>query len=348
MSATPIPVLGSEQPPEAFYAPAFALTILREKGAPRLIVEEGDVGRDVIYDVESVTYVDNVEEADTFSLAINNWDAQKGKPKYVGYPTKPRKDPQLTWATLFEPGRRFELALGYRAPASQRRMMTGHVTNFDATFPQSGPLILKVDAQDAARKLGEDTFSYRWADKRDSDIAGELAGKPAGGRPGIDFPIQTNAQAAGREARHPRVVMRRKSVMDFLLERAKRHCYSVFRRFDGGKETLYFGPSELLPDGPYTLEWGRTLLEFHPTLKVAKQAKQATVRSWDRGTRKELKSTAKLSDFKLAESIPTRSRNRCTTCSSTRSRFARCSASARSTSPAPRSTSPARRSRCRR
>src|SRR6185295_11766399 len=98
----------------AFYAPAFSLKILTAKDEPRVVVVEGAVGRDVLYDIESVTYVDNVEEADSFSLTINNWDAQGRRLKYIGYPEKPKKDPQATWSTLFDPGARFELSLGYR------------------------------------------------------------------------------------------------------------------------------------------------------------------------------------------------------------------------------------------
>jgi phage protein D len=97
--------------------------------------------------------------------------------------------------------------------------------------------------------------------------------------------------------------MRDQTVVSFLMERARLHAYSVFRRRSGTRDVLYFGPSEPLPDGPYTLEWGKTLLDFRPVLRVGGEARSAAVRFWDRGTRQRLTERAKLADFELNEDL---------------------------------------------
>jgi phage protein D len=306
MSVTAIPARGSADPLEAFYVPAFTLTRLQPNDEPKMVVVQGALKPDILHDIESVTYTDNLEEADSFSLTINNWDALGLKGKYFGLKQKPTGT-ELEWAELFKPGQRFELKLGYLGqPDHMRLMMRGYVTGVDVTFPQSASPTLKVEAQDASRKLNDETYSWRWPpNKTDSEIAKELAQPPnkKKGKPGLDFPVKTSDQAAANEARHPVVVMRRQKIMDFLLERAKRHAYSVFRMIEDGKEKLYFGPSELLPDGPYTLEWGKTLLEFKPVLKTAKQAKEVVVRGWDRGDRKRLEGKAVLDDVDLNKDL---------------------------------------------
>src|SRR6266478_1816457 len=73
-----------------FYVPAFEL---RLRGRP--------VAKDVIRDVISVTYKDNVAEIDSFEVVINNWDAGSRAFKYSD-------------DTLFDPGAEVNLRMGYR------------------------------------------------------------------------------------------------------------------------------------------------------------------------------------------------------------------------------------------
>lgn len=304
--STVLPARGSADPLEAFYVPAFTLTQLQKNDKPKQVTVEGDLKTDVLHDIESVTYTDNLEEADSFSMTINNWDALGLKGKYFGYKAKP-SGKEAEWATVFNPGERFELKLGYLGqPDHMRLMMRGYVAGVNVNFPQSGAPTLTVEVQDASRKLNDESYSWRWLNKTDSEIAKELAQEPnkKKGKPGLGFPVKTSPEAAAVEARHPRVVMRRQKIMAFLLERAKRHGYSVFRMIEGDEEVLYFGPSELLPDTPaYTLEWGKTLLEFKPTLKTAKQGKEVVVRGWDRGERNRLEATAVLDDVDLNKDL---------------------------------------------
>ena len=67
MPVQPIPALGSDNPYEAFYRPSFEITITDTRSCRR--TETGKPIYDkVLHDIESVSYVDNVEEADSFTL----------------------------------------------------------------------------------------------------------------------------------------------------------------------------------------------------------------------------------------------------------------------------------------
>jgi len=46
------------------------------------------------------------------------------------------------------------------------------------------------------------------------------------------------------------------------------------------------------------LEWGKSLISFQPTLQVANQVAELTVRGWNPKTKKEIKVTVKRSDLK--------------------------------------------------
>ena len=88
----------------------------------------------------------------------------------------------------------------------------------------------------------------------------------------------------------------------FLLERARRHGYSLFLGIDPdtGKEFLNFKPAEALKPVTYELAWGTSLAEFKPTLTTALQVSQVTVRGWDRKAGKPIEGTFKLGDKGLA------------------------------------------------
>jgi uncharacterized protein len=284
----PIPLAGAE----TFRVPRFQVRHVTEGGAALVVHDKKDLDHEVLYDIQSVTYTDNLEEIDSFSLRVTNWDALKLRPKYIGY-AQPPTGPEAKWASLFDVGQRFDVHLGYGKEPP--KVISGYVSNITAAFPQSGAPTLTIDGLEAffwnARR---DQDSYRWYDKTDSEIAKELSGpRRDKRRPSFECPVRICDQAASQEARHPRVVMREQSAISFLTERARQHCYSVFIGMENDKQFIYFGPSENLPVGPYTFEWGKTLLEFRPVLRMVGQAYQATVKWRDRQGGHNRKATAR-------------------------------------------------------
>jgi hypothetical protein len=102
----PIPIYEER---ETFYVPYFEIKLRGNK-----------LPRDVVRDVIDVTYEDNIEKIDSFTLTINNWDAEKRKPKYVGLEPKPKpKTKEAKRVAMFEPGNELELHLALVGHARQ-------------------------------------------------------------------------------------------------------------------------------------------------------------------------------------------------------------------------------------
>ena len=81
----------------------------------------------------------------------------------------------------------------------------------------------------------------------------------------------------------------------FLMERARRHGYSIFigeeAQGEKTKKYLYFGPSQALRDITYKLEWGKSLVSFKPTLSTTHQVSEVTVCGWDRKAKQKIEET---------------------------------------------------------
>src|SRR5262245_3704953 len=113
MARTPIPIYSQR---ETFYVPRFQVFV-RGKKLPS----------DVVDDILQVTYKDNVNEIDSFSIDINNWDARERKFKFA----PPLKD----YDGVFDPGTPIEIWMGYQD--DMRQMMRGQITSLAPSFPES-------------------------------------------------------------------------------------------------------------------------------------------------------------------------------------------------------------------
>ena len=94
MAEKPIPIYSDYD----FFVPAFEL---KSKGQ--------SLARDVIHDVISVSYTDNLDKLDSCEITLNNWDADKRTFKY--------SDPE-TSRVNFDPGAEIELYMGITIEAA--------------------------------------------------------------------------------------------------------------------------------------------------------------------------------------------------------------------------------------
>jgi phage protein D len=294
---TAIPVYQRGSGTETFYVPAFEIKIAG-RGLPR----------DVVHDVMQVTYSDSINKIDSFEITINNWDAAERKFKYVGLDENEMKNPKYAkYAKIFDPGQELELRMGYRQPLAGngdqpqlKRMMTGHITTLEPDFPNGGSPTLHVRDSNILNKLNKQPHTYTWENMRDSDIAEELGKHPVSkDRPGLGIEVRIDKNAASKEPLEPFVFMRSQVDILFLLERARRHGYSLFLvedKDDKVKPYLYFGPSDRDTLVTYKLEWGKTLMQFRPTLTTTNQFMQVTVHSTDRHAKSPIKETARWGD----------------------------------------------------
>jgi phage protein D len=274
---------------ETFYAPAFAVKLA-----------SGRLPGDVVHDVMQVTYRDSIDKLDSFELTINNWDASTRSCKYIGNGAKDE------YEKLFLPGEELQLYMGYRQPSGGSSpqqltyMMKGQITALDADFPNAGGPILRVRGLNILHRFQKKQYSYIWENMRDSEIAKQLSNKASGTKPGLGIEVRVDENALAKEPIQPIVFMHNMHEILFLFLRARRHGYTLYlvEEKDGSPVTpyLYFGPSDSGTGTIYKLEWGKSLLNFHPTLNLTRQVAQVTVKGWNRQTQGLVESTATWGD----------------------------------------------------
>jgi phage protein D len=276
VTATVIPLNEAAQP---FLVPAFEVKVHR---AP--------MPREVVRDVIELTYQDSMDQVDSFTLVLNNWDAERQRPKFVGLDAR-----DALWR-LVQPGNEVQIQMGYQGRAPDVRIMTtGYITTLEADFPEAGASRLTVRGLNVLDRFRKRQYTWAWPAERngtvrDSEIARELSRQPdtPEGRPGLGIEVRVNDEACHREVPQTYVMMNNQYPVVFLMQRARANGYDLFlaRDTDNGEPFLYFGPSDRVRDRTYRLEWGKSLVSVRPTISTTRQVKKVTVIGWDR-TRKE-------------------------------------------------------------
>jgi len=270
-----------------FYVPQFEVRI-QGAGLPR----------DVLRDVREVKYHDKLTEIDGFEMTVNNWDSKTRDFKYVGAETAD----SLTKSTdasvrqrLFEPGNnQVELYIGYLDKL--QLMMKGSFTRFDPNFSSSGGTTLNVSALNLLHRFRDKQNTNVFTGKSDSEIAETF--KINDPETGKQLAVKADPNAKQGEQQIPYIAQNNMYDIDFLLWRARKRGYVVVLQeaeTDSRKKLIhdrqiYFGPSEQagLRDATVELGWGRSLMEFKPSLTTANQVKSVTVRGWNRATKKPI------------------------------------------------------------
>lgn len=288
LAQTPIPIYTQQ---ETFYVPAFEVRVLG-KALPSNIVS----------DVLQITYKDSIDDVDSFEIEINNWDADQRTFKFA--------PPQQGFEDIFDLGSKIEIWMGYYG--TLRRMMRGIITGLEPNFSGTAAPTLHIHGQNELYQFTTEKHTYSWTDgsKTDTDIAKYLCGMPVKkGQPGLGIAIDT--YPAANEEKVPNVFMKNQFDIVFLLERARRRGYELYLEDESDPPRLYWGLSANPGNVPvYQLEWGKSLINFRPTLSTAKQIKEVIVRGWDRTANKAIEEHYTLEklwkDLKLSQAEITR------------------------------------------
>src|SRR5262249_49403296 len=144
-------------------------------------------------------------------LTVSNWDPTTQDFKYVGSETAERLARQSgddRRLRLFEPGSKdVEIWMGYLGDL--RLMLTGTFTTIEPNFPASGAPTLSVRGLNVLHQLRRKQYSTTWGDKRDSEIAKNIAtliDKDLGkNHKRFPLPIVVNEKALSLEAGLPYV-----------------------------------------------------------------------------------------------------------------------------------------------
>lgn len=282
MSTPVIPLTGTGQ---SFWVPAFEVTA---NGTPW--------PDHVLRDAVEVTFEDNVEGIDSFTIVLNNWDTDSLHPRFVGQ----EADEEL-W-TLVQPGNSVVLKMGYRGEQTDLRVMTrGYLTALDVEMPESGGTRLTVRGLSVLDKLRDKQYTWSWPDTptgttSDSAVAesiGTPGADPSAPRLAGGIKVVVDPRARGAEPPQTHVFMNNAYPIVFLLQLARRNGYDVYLTDQpDSTQALYFGPSPAVRDYTYVLEWGKTLTSLKTTISSARQVKKVTVLGWDREKKVAVKGEA--------------------------------------------------------
>lgn len=289
-----IPIFAQDEP---FYVPAFEVSLVGAGGGGGQPLP-GDVLRDAI----EVTFEDSIEKVDSFSLTLNNWDADNLRPEFLG-------SGDSSWLRLVQPGNNVQLSMGYQGRTADMRVMTtGPITSLDADFPESGAPRMTVTGNSVLENFRKKQYTWKWPQQgagiTESQVAQDLGNTRPDtpeGRPGLGFEVRVNAQAASLETPVDSIMMNNDYPIVFLMQLARRRGYDLFltRDASSGTDYLYFGPSRFVSDTTYELERGKSLVSFKPTLSVSKQVKKVTVNGWDRKAKQQIQGIATTDQMKI-------------------------------------------------
>ncbi len=284
---------------------------LRERGldifyVPQFEVRIEGVGlpRDVLRDVVKLTYKDSIKAIDSFELTVNNWDPSTNSFKYVGAETAQSLQgdtPESRRFRLFEPcNKEVQVKMGYAGEL--RVMLTGNFTTMEPSFPSGGAPTLTVRGLNILHKLRRKQNTRTWRDKKISQVVKSMESS-------FPIPIEIDRNAQGEETPLEFIAQRSQYDIDFVFMQARRNGYVVFIQeadpnVRGSRRRLYFGPSQSaripgLRDVTFQLEWGKSLIDFKPTLTTANQVKSVTVQGWQRSRGQPISATVTLDDRKL-------------------------------------------------
>lgn len=277
-----------------------------------VVIEGAGLPRDVLRDVIEITYRDSVTSLDSFEMKINNWDPESLRFKYTGSETAAdleQNTPESQRYRLFEPcGKEVHVKFGYMGQL--RTMLTGSVTTIEPSFPASGAPSLTVRGLNILHQLRRKPYTWSWENRTDSEIAENLATltDPDTNNKRFPLPIELDDSARNNEPVLSYVAQQNQTDMDFLFTRALERGYVLFVMEADPERNLprrlYFGPSQggrgtSIRNVIYRLEWGRSLVEFFPTLTTANQVQSVTVNGWNRDLKEAISVKVDLDDPEL-------------------------------------------------
>lgn len=216
-----------------YYAPDFEVKV-------QGLTMEADVKQAVI----SLSYDNNLDQADMFQIQLNNADMR------------------FTDSALFSVGKDVEIHMGY--VGNLKPMMLGDIVSVQPSFPESGASTITITGYDRSHRLRHNqktrSFHYTMANLIAAQIAAENLLIPV-----IDpvaEPLETITQNG--------------SDMNFLQQLARRTFFETYVHWD----KLYFRFPRPQTEAVY-LEWGKNLASFNPRLSTSGQVGLISLQDYD-------------------------------------------------------------------
>jgi phage protein D len=197
-------------------------------------------------------------------------------------------DRLISWVDndeLFAIGNKIEIKLGYMDHL--QTLIIGEITGLEPEFAHNRVPSLSVRGFDLRHRLQRGLKSRTFVQKKDSEIASQIAGD-----------ARLTPDVRDSETVHDYVLQHNQTDLEFLLERARRIQYEVVVQ----DKTLLFRPVGNAQKEVIIFKAGKSgsldgeLLEFHPRLVSGGQVSEVAVRGWDPKEKRELVGQAKIGD----------------------------------------------------
>ena len=251
-----------EQKNEHFYAPRFEVEIGGED-----LLQKGVA-------ITGVEVVEKLNDSARFSIKVNDrYDVNSETFQWLDSP-------------LFQVGKEVTIRMGYGS--NLQTMVIGRIETANSSLFSSVSPTLSVDGYDLSYQFLKKPSPARAFDKaKDSDIVQTLAGE-AGLTPQVDPTDEI----------HEKVIKKGDtSYFDFLRERADRIGYEFYV----GARTLFFVKPKEDRGESFSLEWGKNLISFNPSMSLASVVTEVEVRGWDNRNKKEIIGSARAGDERTQE-----------------------------------------------
>lgn len=144
-------------------------------------------------------------------------------------------------------------------------LMEGEITAVEPQFEEGKPAELILRGYDVSHRLYRELKSQAHLNKKDSDLAEEIARAHGLG-----------SYVSPTTIVYDHIYQHNQSDLAFLMQRAWRIGYECFV----SEDTLYFCKPGTDTSGPI-LTWGDDLLSFRPRLSLAEQVDEVIVKGWD-------------------------------------------------------------------
>ena len=151
------------------------------------------------------------------------------------------------------------------AQENKTSLIKGEITALEPQFNEGIVPELVVRGYDLSHRLYRETKSQAFINKKDSDLAEEIAQK-----------ANLSPEVESTHTVYDHIFQHNQSDLSFLMQRAWRIGFECFV----DDEKLYFrSPSAETPG--VTLKYGEDLLSFYPRMTLAEQVDEVVVKGWD-------------------------------------------------------------------
>lgn len=227
--------------------------------APAFKIEIGgkELEQAAMVNILSVSVTDTLGRADSFAIRISDRHEKHGR--FAG-------GASLKWmdTTLFDEGNEVKISLGYVNNMSF--VFEGEITAVSTSFPQTGAPEMNVRGFSHYHRLQRKRRTKAFESATASGIAEEIASD-----------MGFTSEVDDTTAEHPHNLNEDETYADILLAKARPIAYEVKVK----EKKLYFVKPRYLsnPSPDITLEWGKDLGSFTPSISTYDMTTEVTVRS---------------------------------------------------------------------